>query len=222
MENLADGRGLTRRRLLIRAVGAAAASLPSWQIAPAWAQTPGEIRQTLATLVRAVALVPGNPIDVAGADVTASGPAVVRNGNSERVVAAVVRLRQNPKVRAAVADGPAATLALLCKSLVPNPRPPLRLADMNKQAQAACDAIAATTHTDDLSSLPPNPDAAAAAFFPALYTPEVGPDAPIRDGIRLANGNLAGSAIVVDAMTVVAIIAPPTLLRGEYVITEIG
>jgi hypothetical protein len=204
------------------AVGAAAAWLPSWKIAPAWAQTPAEIRQTLATLVRAVALVPGNPIDLAGADVTASGPAVARNGNSERVVAAVGRLRQNPKVRAAVADGPAATLALLRTSLVPNPRPPLRLADMKKQAQAACDAIAVTTHTDDLASLPPDPDAAAAGFFPALYIPQVGSDAPIRDGIRLATANLEGSAIVVDAMTVVPIIAPPTLPRAEYAITEVG
>jgi hypothetical protein len=89
MTNLADERGLTRRRLLMRAAGAAVASLPSWQIAPAWAQVPPEIRQTLVTLVRAVALVPGNPIDLAGADVTASGPAIARNGNSERVVAAV-------------------------------------------------------------------------------------------------------------------------------------
>lgn len=219
MSNLADERGLTRRRLLMRAAGAAAASLPGWKIAPAWAET-AEIRQTLATLARAIALVPGNPIDIAGADITAASPAVARNGNGERVIAAVTRLRRNPKVRAAVADGPNATLALLRRSLFPNPRPPLSMADMNGQAQAACDAIAATTHADDLPGLPTEPNAAAAAFFPAQYIPHVGSDATVRDGIKLAIANLDGSAVVVDAMTVVPIIAPPTLPRAEYAITD--
>jgi hypothetical protein len=67
-----------------------------------------------------------------------------------------------------------------------------------------------------------DPDTAAAAFFPAQYAPEVGSDATVREGIEQAKANLEGSAIVVDAMTAVSIIAPPSLPRAEYAITEVG